>query len=750
MTCWLALGASAQPRAAAAPAPKPAPAILLDDFETVWPWANESADDHASLSVTTENATSGQHALRIDFEAFGRGKFQARRDGRLDLSRGARLLVDVFSAAPQRMRMALGIECGRPPFYYESPRVPIQTGWNRNISFDLSAARFSRGDENYRHAPSYLDNTSKLSLLFFEDGNRKGAVFLDNLRLAPAASAPGQGPALGQPRAVQTVVPLYGVFEVEAPVSAQHKNPFDRAEASLWATFYSPSGAARSVPGFYDGPRPGDTPAWPAWKVRFSPDEPGRWIYRLNLRDAQGETTSELGSFDAVARPDSAGGVRISRADPTCFELANGDPFYPIGQNVAWASNIEHYFKAVAAYGGNTVRVWLCPWHLPIETVKDAGQYDLDTARQLDAVLGMARDNGLRVMLVLFYHGILKDTWAQCPYNAANGGPCQRPEDFFTNRRAIDLVKRKMEYLAARYGAFSQIFSWELFNEVDYTAFHRFEDVVEWHREVGEHLRASDPHRRLITTSIGSTYWRGSLKALPVIDFLAPHIYTTSLGEGVDRIASQAAPLRKPVFLGEFAGYPNAADERADRQGVFLHAGLWYAFMTPWAGAALPWWWDTHIEADNLYHHLHALAQFAKGEDRRGHVFRLVETTLSTGGDRRANVRGILARGLAYAWVFDAAAMKDPALDPPPLADDRFSFRLTGMKDGLYQVEVWDTWTGQRLAENRVQSLEGKVTVWLPATRRDLAIKARLITPGAADPGAENTPAGLSPGGGQR
>ena len=704
-------------------------ARLIDDFEKLWPWANESADDHAVLRITDEKATSGRKSLRVDFEAFGREKFQIRRDGYLDLSKGVRLLVDVYNTA-SRMRMAVGLETGRPPKYFESGRVTIEPGWNRNVSVTLTSSNFSLGDEEYRHGPTYLDNVLKLSLIFYEDGNAKGSVYVDSLRLAGAEAAAAEvasAPVVRAFRINGKTVDLYGQIEVEADLSGTYREYFSRQEIDVWASFYSPTGTKHIIHGFFDGLRPDRSPPRPVWKVRFAPAEPGSWIYRVGARTRFGQTESKLGHFRVRRSSEAKGFIRVSKKDPRYFEFDSGHFFYPVGQNVAWASNMEHYFDAIASYGGNVARVWLCPWHLPLELKQEAGRYDIGVARQLDAIMSLAKTYEVRVILVLNYHGILRGTWGQNPYNANNGGPCRRSHEFFTNAKAIEFAKRRIDYLCARVASSTHLFAWELFNEVNYTTYRRFEDVIEWHRRIGEHLRKADPYDHLVTTSAGSWTWRPKLLGLSSIDFLSPHIYSPDLGSAVDRISSHAEALRKPLFLGEFAGYPHAVDVRSDRKGVHLHAGLWYTFTTPWAGSALPWWWDTHIDADNLYYHLAALAKIAKGEDRRGHNFRVVETRIATGQGRQANVRGILAPSLAYVWIFDAAYMKDPTLTVDPVVPEESTFKLVGMKDGLYAVETWDTWTGKRLTRAQVRAANGRIRLTIPPSQSDLLAKVKLI-----------------------
>jgi len=701
---------------------------LLDDFETLRPWSSDSADDHADLALDAERVSSGRFALRVDFQAHGRGKFQVRRDGRLDLSGGGRLLVDVYNAAA-RMRIAFGISVERTQRYYESPTLTLDPGWNRDLSVSLAAAHFSLGDEDYRHVPRDLNDTVRLTLVFFEDGNPKGTVFVDNLRYGGPELQPdaASGPVLLSVKAERDAVRIYERIELEIDLGGAGQDFFDPNDIRLWADFYSPSGRKIAVSGFYDGLDLRRSPPRPVWRIRFAPGEGGRWIYTVGARNRFGETVSPLAGFAVESDPKQKGFARISRADPRCFEFANGDFFYPIGQNVAWAANMKRYFQAVSDYGGNVVRVWLAPWHLPVELKREPGRYDVAVARQLDAILDLAGTYNLYVILVLHHHGLLRESWSECPYNSANGGPCTRPEQFFTSERARALVSRKLDYLCARYASYTSLFAWELFNEADFAAYTRFEDVSAWHEEMIGRLRASDPYGRPIATSVGGNSWAASIYSLPGLDFVPAHVYTPQLKHAIDILEEQFRPLGKPVFLGEFGAFTNAADERADHSGVYLHAGLWYSFTTPWAAASLPWWWDVHIEADDLYHHFRALARFAAGEDRRGHNFRTVEAVLPTGRDTRAQVRGILTPSLGYLWIHDAERMADPARPERPVVHSPATLTVDGLLGGRFRIETWNAWTGERISQAEAASRDGRLDLPVPASAHDLAIKLKRI-----------------------
>ena len=66
-------------------------------------------------------------------------------------------------------------------------------------------------------------------------------------------------------------VGLYEKFEVSLELKCDFVNPFDPDEIDIQAEFISPSGKKWKINGFYDFSMS------TLWKVRFSPDETGKW-----------------------------------------------------------------------------------------------------------------------------------------------------------------------------------------------------------------------------------------------------------------------------------------------------------------------------------------------------------------------------------------------------------------------------------------------------------------------------------------
>ena len=69
---------------------------------------------------------------------------------------------------------------------------------------------------------------------------------------------------------------------------------------------------------------------------------------------------------------------------------------------------------------------------------------------------------------------------------------------------------------------------------------------------------------------------------------------------------------RKPVLLSEFSLNRWTAPLEDDPTGVHIRNTIWVAALTGAAGGAMPWWWDSYVEAEDLYDWFIPLARFAQ------------------------------------------------------------------------------------------------------------------------------------------
>ena len=436
-----------------------------------------------------------------------------------------------------------------------------------------------------------------------------------------------------------TQAQCYGKFEIAVDLKATYDNPFDPEDIDVFANFTSPGGKTFRVNGFLTQAfsrrlekdnelveQQGD----PLWQVRFAPNETGTWRYRVVAKDRTGRVETPEAEF-AVVPSACPGYVRRNTRTPHIFAFDNGQPFFPIGEDMCWGRgpDYEKWLRALSQAGGNWIRFFMCQWNCGIEwrapdprprdygAFGGLGVYNLCNAWKLDAILDTAEQCQVQVMLCLGTYGEFttggffnEGMWDSNPYNAANGGPCAKPDDFWTNEQARKLYKRRLRYIAARYGWRPNVFAWELWNEAYAPA--------GWVAEMAEFLKGKndvlpvDPFRHLVST----TYGTREIWDIPEIDFTQSHQYGEANLADVTPVvlddARQHVKFGKPHLLAEFGIDWRSSDDKHDPgfRGVNLHNALWSSVLSGDAGSAMIWYWDTYIDHGNLYKQYAVIRRF--------------------------------------------------------------------------------------------------------------------------------------------
>ncbi len=438
-----------------------------------------------------------------------------------------------------------------------------------------------------------------------------------------------------------------GVFErveLTADLDATYDNPFDPDDIDVTAEVTGPAGAVQRVPGFFFVPfqvtersgRERLRVAGPAsWRVRYTPTVAGRHRVVVRVKDRSGTAACAPVSFEATPS-ERPGFVRTSAASPSYFRFDSGRSYFAVGLNVCWAGgatpirDYTDWFAGLSGSGGNWARLWLAnnekglEW-MPPPTAKAGrgtylglGRYALDNSWRLDRIVEVAEQRGVQLMFCLGTYGELlaeagyfnEGMWVSNPYNQANGGPCAKPTDFFTNPAARKLYQRRLRYLVARWGYSPNLFAWEFWNE--YTA------PAPWVKEMAAWLKANDPNRHLVSNTYGTPeVWR-----LPEVDFTMTHHYgdTGNVPDFSEQFAGSARAHRqfgKPYLVAEFGIDWRTSDSRYDPKGTArnLHNGLWSCLMSGSAGTGMLWYWDDYVGGKKLWGQFAPLARFAAGLD---------------------------------------------------------------------------------------------------------------------------------------
>lgn len=450
-----------------------------------------------------------------------------------------------------------------------------------------------------------------------------------------AADAPAGAATAGRPQVVPLSAPqLWQRAEFRVSGAPTAANNFDPEQIRLDATFTAPSGKVFVVPGFWfqdytrtmvEGAEHLAPAGSPEWRIRFTPTEPGDHTLSLAIETAGAAAGAPVVTHFKVpaAAPRGQQGWVRNAADLRSFETSDGKRLRLIGENVCWAHargtyDYDQWFAGMQRAGENFARLWFAPWMMRFEHAPGTlNRYDQPSAWQLDHIFELAEKNGIYLLIAFDHHGMFfvddagwggsNNFWRSSnPYSAELGGPCAGPNDFFTDATARDLYRKRLRYLVARYGYSPRLLSWQFFNEIDnaYAPRGRLNgpDVVAWHREMGQWLRAHDPFQHLISTSLTGSSDRPEFWTLPEMDFAVYHSYgEPAPARWVASVAdSFVQRYQKPAMIGEFGTSARDWNMPADPHLRGFRQGLWGGVLGGSVGTSMSWWWED-IHTDNAY-----------------------------------------------------------------------------------------------------------------------------------------------------
>jgi hypothetical protein len=442
----------------------------------------------------------------------------------------------------------------------------------------------------------------------------------------------------------------------------------------------------------------------------------------------------------------SANFVRVSPRDPQYFELSDGRSCIPIGLNmIAPPGNeglpgLEAWMEQLQANGGNYICVWLSNPFFDVEQVR-CGEYDEAKAKRIEAMLAIAARHGIRVKMCLehFRHlGDGRQAWAAKPlYLVANGGTATNISDFFNGTASREQFKKKLAWLAQRFGDNPTVFGWELWNEINAV---QGGDYLGWIEIMLPELHRLFP-RNLAMQSLGSydgEYARGPyrrLATMPGNDVAQVHRYL-DLGAKfeichgpMDLLAADAVrdllsqhPGR-PVLLAESGAVePSHSGPfklyNQDTNGVLLHDVLFAPFFAGAAGPGHIWHWDYYVARQNLWWHFGRFAEVVKDLDPPAEHFQpdlLPHSRLRVYVLKGQHTVLLWCRDAQNTWRSELAEGK-----APDSVDEAF-LDLGPLKLGKASARLYDPW------ENRWTraGLEGD-RLRLPVFKRSLVVRLTL------------------------
>lgn len=269
-------------------------------------------------------------------------------------------------------------------------------------------------------------------------------------------------------------VEQWDVFELsfEGPATG---NPY--LENTLSATFTNDTRTV-TVPGFYDGNG--------IYKIRFSPDQTGKWSY--TTQSNQDVLTNQSGALQCIVPGgDNHGPIRI--VNTHYLEYADGSPYYAVGTTAYQWTSVkqsvqEKTLETLAGSPFNKIRMCVFPkhyrygndtepWMLPFRKKgeeNDPTQPNYEFFQNFDKRVAQLMEMGIQADVIIFHP---YDVWG-----------------YF--KMGKEMNERYVRYLMARLSAYRNIW-WSLANEWDVPA---IKEAIDW-EGIGTLLQKEDPHQRL-------------------------------------------------------------------------------------------------------------------------------------------------------------------------------------------------------------------------------------------------------------
>lgn len=211
---------------------------------------------------------------------------------------------------------------------------------------------------------------------------------------------------------------------------------------------------------------------------------------------------------------------------------------------------------------------------------------------------------------------------------------------------------------------------------------------------------------------------------------LAVKKYGVLLNSYASRVAKPAiwgeTGIRGPNELGSpYKGYAYTEENQRlvdDTSGLYLKKMIW-AHVGP-DNPNMLLWWTENIAKKGLWHYFKAFQDFMSGIPVSNGHYKDAEAVTST-PVLRAWGQKDLTNNRAHLWIDNAPYTWKNVVDGVSVPAVSGTVTLTGLKDGSYQVEWWDTSTGAVTRTEFVDCANGSLVLSVTDLQSDIACKLR-------------------------
>lgn len=434
------------------------------------------------------------------------------------------------------------------------------------------------------------------------------------------------------------------------------------------------------------------------------------------------------------------GFIRVSEKYPRYFEDTTGRPWIPVminyivpdGPGPEVFAETEMYFKHFSENGGNSVRIWISSPFLEVED-HQVGAYNAEKFKRIDRILALAQKYHIRIKFTLQHIRSIRPeakgvpSWSNRAFMAVeNGGPFHSIMEYIQSPEGKKAYLNRARALSERYRDNRQIFSWELWNEMDAV------DEQEWFPftvEMLDSVKALFPNH-LVAQTLGSMHSPDADRrydrflSISGNEYITVHRYLdpgTDWGQydqvhgPIDLLISGAiqnvyrTEFLKPVCANEHgaveANHQGPSKLYAlDSVGVLIHDMIFAPFFCGASGCGSLWHWNAYVEKQDLWYHYQRFNSAVHGIDPVEEAF--VPFTFTGDSVRFYGIRG---NRTTIIWCRDQKSNWKTELQMGirPEIREGVSFEIPATGNRLSVAEVYDpwkdTWTEALVKNDRVQ-----------------------------------------------
>lgn len=444
--------------------------------------------------------------------------------------------------------------------------------------------------------------------------------------------------------------------------------------------------------------------------------------------------------------------IKVSQKNPRYFEKADGDPWIPIminfivpnGEENDVFNRIETYFKTFSENGGDAVRIWISSPFLEIED-KSAGLYNPAKFKRIDKILELAEKYKILIKFTLQHIRTIEpdetavSSWSnRSLLHIENGGPFFSIDNYINTSEGKRIYLNRVKALAEKYRNHNQIFSWELWNEMDAV------DTKGWYPftlEILDSVKALLPNH-IIAQTLGSLHSKEAedryelLLPIKSNEYISVHRYLdqgTDWGQyeyvkgPIDLLIASAVQFAyrsdciKPVVANEHGAVegnhsgPHKLYQK-DSLGVFIHDMIFAPFFCGASGCGAMWHWDSYIMKQNLWYHYQRFCNIIKGinpVEEQFIPFTYLEDSVRFYGLKGNKTTMIWLRDARNNWITEL----QQGIAAKTVYGLTIDSNITG-KEKLKNVKIYDPWIDKW---TEIQIHNNKFT--LPDFKRSLVLK---------------------------